>query len=143
MARQRRIRGSSGNPKVDRDCIECFVRTSIQLIRDEYELALKNGLPNPVVLLLDCKDVNGSKFARELMGEAEVDAKVDAFRAGGILPGMTLSLAYAFDSEALREIAIKSWPGLPECIPANPSPGEIPFVVMAMGGFHGGTICIS
>jgi hypothetical protein len=72
------LRGSTGDEEQDMLGREALIEDSLAQVFEAYDLAQRDGIKNPVVLLLDCEDEIGSPIARAWDGDDAVDAAIMA-----------------------------------------------------------------
>ena len=68
--------GSTGDAEHDMDGREALVESSLGSLFDAYDVAVEEGLTEPVVLLIDCEDTIGAPIARKWEGNDAVDAAI-------------------------------------------------------------------
>ncbi len=72
------LRGSTGDEEQDMLGREALIEDSLLQVFEAYDLARRDGIKHPVVLLLDCEDEIGSQIARAWDGDDAVDAAIMA-----------------------------------------------------------------
>ncbi len=68
--------GSTGNPEHDMDGREALLESSLGSLFDAFDIALEEGVSEPVLLLIDCEDPIGAPIARKWEGNDAVDAAI-------------------------------------------------------------------
>jgi hypothetical protein len=98
-----------------------LLETSLPLVFDAYDDALKRKVKDPVVLLLDCEDAIGGEFARSWLGDAPVEDAITHHAADDPSDDETTVFAIAFAlTECQREIP----PVFPYLKPALKAPAS-------------------
>lgn len=80
------------------DAQQELVESSLELVFETFDDALKSSVEQPVVILLDCEDSVGGEIARSWLGSAAVDQAVADRHEEEAEPSLaeTTVFAYAF-----------------------------------------------
>ena len=82
-----------------------LLEESLELVLSVYHSAVRDGLHEPVVILLDCEDSIGGQIARGWLGSTAVDEAIDDQRVDDPSGETTTVFARAFPlSECAKEI---------------------------------------
>jgi hypothetical protein len=78
------------------DLQQSLLEESLELVVSVYNEAVREGVSEPVVLLLDCEDAIGGQIARSWLGDAAVDEAIADQRADDPSGESTTVFARAF-----------------------------------------------
>ena len=132
------LRGSTGDEEQDMLGREALIEDSLAQVFEAYDHARRDGIKDPVVLLLDCEDEIGSPIARAWDGDDAVDAAImaNADRDGGDDDdaAITTTLARAESFKRCRREVPKVFPYLAGTFEQPPPERGFVTVVVAFGG---------
>lgn len=113
---------------------QTLLEDSLELVFEIYDEALKDGLDEPVVILLDCEDPIGGEIARAWLGAEVVDDVILEQRAAEPSDDLTTVFAYAFPwVECAREVP-SVFPYLAPVFDEALPPGEFLAISVTAGG---------
>ncbi len=124
-------------PAGDGDAMEqrqTLVESSLPQLFETFDAGLEEGLTDPVVVLVDCEDAIGSRFARAWVGEEEVDEAIRQQRAAGVEADLTVTVAVAFDWSECQQEMPQYFPYLAETFREPPPLEGFLAVVISHGG---------
>ncbi|RIK77597.1 MAG: hypothetical protein DCC67_12485 [Planctomycetota bacterium] len=81
---------------------QTLLETSLPLVFEAYDDALRRNVADPVVLLVDCEDAIGGEIARTWLGDDVVDDAILAESAERQSEDQTTVFAYAHSLEDCR-----------------------------------------
>lgn len=124
---------SSGKDSPEMDNRQDLLEGSLAQVFAVYGDGLEMGLPQPVVVLLDCEDEIGGPLARQLVGDADIDeARREVQADAG--ERITTTLALPFSWEECRDEVAAWFPYLAATFEQTaPRDGFITVVVTAGG----------
>lgn len=131
------LRGSTGDEEQDMLGREALIEDSLAQVFEAYDLAQRDGIKHPVVLLLDCEDEIGSQIARAWDGDDAVDAAImaNADRDDGEdASTITTTLARWESFKRCRNEVPKVFPYLAGTFEQPPPADGFVAVVVAFGG---------
>ncbi|MEQ8846205.1 hypothetical protein [Botrimarina sp.] len=122
------------NPDDPLEQQQWLVESSLPLVFATYDEAIADGLPHPVVVLVDCEDELGSQIARGWLGDDTVDDAI-ADQPAESDDGQPLTTVFA------RAVAWSEMAGLAEAFPylsgalaEGPPRGGVMVVGVTAGG---------
>jgi hypothetical protein len=87
------------------DLQQSLLEESLELVVNVYNEAVREGVTEPVVLLLDCEDKIGGQIARSWLGSAAVDEAIADQRSDDPSGESTTVFARAFPlAESARQV---------------------------------------
>jgi hypothetical protein len=112
---------------------QMLLETSLPLVFDAFDEAVKKRTKNPVVILLDCEDAIGGEIARSWLGEEAVDDAIAHQAADDPSSDETTVFATAFSlAECQRELP-PVFPYLEPALRTPPAEGFLAVSVAAGG----------
>lgn len=127
-------RGSTGDPEQDMELRQALGDSSLPQLFEAFDLGLEEGLADPVVLLMDCEDEIGSRFARGWVGDSAVDAALKEQRPSAGEEPITITLALALDFTECQTEIPQYLPYLAETFQEPPPLEGFLAVVITSGG---------
>ena len=130
--------GSTGNAEHDMDGREHLIESSLPRLFSAFDLAVDQGLVDPVVILIDCEDTVGDPIARGWEGNDAVDAAImsnvidERTSRGDERPTTILVKTVSF-SDGQRELP-RWFPYLSETLTNEPAIDGFYAVVISFGG---------
>ena len=135
-----RFPGSTGNPEHDMDGREALLESSLGSLFDAFDIALLEGVSEPVLLLIDCEDPIGAPIARKWEGNDAVDAAI-------MSNAMEDETSDSDNEERVTTVLIKTvplfdsqqelsqwFPYLADALARGPAVGGFYVVVISFGG---------
>ncbi|MEX0936423.1 MAG: hypothetical protein WDZ59_01085 [Pirellulales bacterium] len=126
--------GSTGDPEQDMLGREELIESSLPLVFETYDDAIRAGVVEPVVLLVDCEDQIGQQIAIQWVGEEAVEAAIAAQAGESDTPDTTTALARAVSFRECRREIPASFPYLRGTFAQPPPRGGFVAVVISFGG---------
>jgi hypothetical protein len=127
---------TGGTGDFDQDMLgrEELVESSLPLLFEAFDDAVRNNVADPVVFLIDCEDSLGGQIARAWLGDDAVDAAIAAQSAEEDSAERTTVFARAFSfAESRREVA-QAFPYLSGTFDDGPPDDAFIAVVVSFGG---------
>jgi hypothetical protein len=126
--------GSTGDPEHDMLGREELIESSLPLVFETYDEAVRAGVVDPVVILVDCEDEIGHEIARQWVGDEAVEAAIAAQAGESDTPETTTALARAVSFRECRREISASFPYLRGTFEQPPPPDGFVAVVISFGG---------
>jgi hypothetical protein len=111
---------------------QMMLETSLPLVFQTYDDALKQKVKEPVVLLVDCEDEIGGEIARSWLGDEAVEDAIMHEAAGDPEEGATTVFAVAFSLDECRREIPPVFPYLEAALTA-PASGFLAISITAGG----------
>ena len=108
-----------------------LVESTLPLVFETYDEAVGEGMPSPIVLVVDCEDELGGPIARGWLGDEAVD---DALAAEADDANETIAFARAVAWEASREELSEAFPYLAEALRSSPPTDGVLVIGVTAGG---------
>ncbi len=131
---------AKNDPTTDDDALQRqqdLLENSLPAAFSAFDAAIKQGMPTPVVFLLDCEDKIGGEIARSWLGDQVVNDAIEQQQlqdADEELDNATTVFAYAFPFEQCRAEVPSIFPYLAPIFASKlPTDGFLAIAVTAGG----------
>jgi len=115
------------------DAQQALLEESLELVFDVYDAAIREGVHEPVVILLDCEDPIGGEIVRGWLGRDTVDAAIADQRSADPAGELTTVFAHAFPLTECAEQVPAVFPYLAPVFAAS-LPADVILAISVAGG---------
>jgi hypothetical protein len=116
------------------DAQQMLLEDCLELVFDVYDTALRERVPDPVVILLDCEDSIGGEIARGWLGQEVVDDVILEQQSAEPSDELTTVFAYAFPRAECAVEVPAVFPYLAPVFDEALPPGEFLAISVTAGG---------